>query len=288
MPTLLLVGATQDSHTDNLPRIERAFHSHGWDVITAVHDELVLDRRDLRYVRASGDVVNVDECDWVWLLGFGRRSTFLDRMQLLHAMGRGQFVNSIDSYLLFQNKAALALTMLRRYSPESIVSANVEFLTDHVRAGGAWVAKPTAGSFGRDVFELSATDPNLVQIIETLTREDYAVVQEKVETSREQRWFLAMGKELGAYQKVKTGLRGNIRAESTARVCEPDPREIALVGSIAKDLVELGIRVCAVDIAYPYLLDVNFINPGWFQTMENISGVDYAEKLPQIFEDFRR
>jgi len=232
--------------------------------------------------------VNIDECDWVWLLGFGRRSTFLDRMQLLHAMDRGQFVNSIDSYLLFQNKAALALTMLRKYSPETIVSSNVEFLTSHVRAGGAWVAKPTAGSFGRDVFELTATDPNLVQILETLTREDYAVVQERVETSREQRWFLTMGTELGAYQKVKTGLRGSIRAEASARVCEPESSEVALVKSIAKDLVELGIRVCAVDIAYPYLLDVNFINPGWFQTMENISGVDYAEKLPLLFEDFRR
>ena len=288
MPTLLLVGAAQDSHTDNLLRFERVFQSCGWDVITASHDELVLDRRDLRYVKTSGDVVNIDECDWVWLLGFGRRSTFLDRMQLLHAMDRGQFVNSIDSYLLFQNKAALALTMLRKYSPETIVSSNVEFLTSHVRAGGAWVAKPTAGSFGRDVFELTATDPNLVQILETLTREDYAVVQERVETSREQRWFLTMGTELGAYQKVKTGLRGSIRAEASARVCEPESSEVALVQSIAKDLVELGIRVCAVDIAYPYLLDVNFINPGWFQTMENISGVDYAEKLPLLFEDFRR
>ena len=288
MPTLLLVGAAQDSHTDNLLRFERVFQSCGWDVITALHDELVLDRRDLRYVKTSGDVVNIDECDWVWLLGFGRRSTFLDRMQLLHAMDRGQFVNSIDSYLLFQNKAALALTMLRKYSPETIVSSNVEFLTSHVRAGGAWVAKPTAGSFGRDVFELTGTDPNLVQILETLTREDYAVVQERVETSREQRWFLTMGTELGAYQKVKTGLRGSIRAEASARVCEPESSEVALVQSIAKDLVELGIRVCAVDIAYPYLLDVNFINPGWFQTMENISGVDYAEKLPLLFEDFRR
>ncbi|MCE2407405.1 MAG: hypothetical protein J4G19_07870 [Pseudomonadales bacterium] len=288
MPTLLLVGAAQDSHTDNLLRFERVFQSCGWDVITASHDELVLDRRDLRYVKTSGDVVNIDECDWVWLLGFGRRSTFLDRMQLLHAMDRGQFVNSIDSYLLFQNKAALALTMLRKYSPETIVSSNVEFLMSHVRAGGAWVAKPTAGSFGRDVFELTATDPNLVQILETLTREDYAVVQERVETSREQRWFLTMGTELGAYQKVKTGLRGSIRAEASARVCEPESSEVALVQSIAKDLVELGIRVCAVDIAYPYLLDVNFINPGWFQTMENISGVDYAEKLPLLFEDFRR
>ena len=288
MPTLLLVGAAQDSHTDNLLRFERVFQSCGWDVITVSHDELVLDRRDLRYVKTSGDVVNIDECDWVWLLGFGRRSTFLDRMQLLHAMDRGQFVNSIDSYLLFQNKAALALTMLRKYSPETIVSSNVEFLTSHVRAGGAWVAKPTAGSFGRDVFELTATEPNLVQILETLTREDYAVVQERVETSREQRWFLTMGTELGAYQKVKTGLRGSIRAEASARVCEPESSEVALVQSIAKDLVELGIRVCAVDIAYPYLLDVNFINPGWFQTMENISGVDYAEKLPLLFEDFRR
>ena len=284
MSRLLLIGTERESHTDNLQRLEFAFISNGWDVTTVSHDELTLDRGQIRYLRNHREVADVATFDWVWVLGFGARTTFLDRMQLLHTADQTKFVNSIDAYLLYQNKATLAMSSLQKHSPVTIVSASVDDLIDHVREGGDWIAKPTAGSFGRDVFELQANDSNLVQILEHLTRTDYAILQERVSTAREQRWFVAMGTEIGAYQKVKIGLRGNIGAASSAVNCEPNEQERAMVKSIASDLVKLGIRACAVDIAYPYLLDVNFVNPGWFQTMENLTGVDLATKLPPLFE----
>lgn len=281
---LLLIGAERNSHTDNLHRLERAFRSNGWEVTTVSHDELTLDRGNLQYFSNRREVTDVDAFDVIWVLGFGSRSTFLDRMQLLHAVNQNKFVNSIDAYLLYHNKATLAMSRLNKYSPSTIVSADVEVLVNHVRQGGHWIAKPTAGSFGRDVFELTVDDPNLEQILEHLTRNDYAILQERVDTVREQRWFVAMGTEIGAYQKVKDGLRGNIRATSSAVICEPDEQEREMVRSIARDLVVLGIRACAVDIAYPYLLDVNFVNPGWFQTMEHLTGVNLANRLPSLFE----
>lgn len=285
--SLLLIGAERESHTDNLRRLERTFHSSGWDVASVVHDELSLDRGHLRYVRNNRQIVDLNQFDYIWMIGFGNRTTFLDRMQLLRSENQSKFVNSIDAFLLYQNKASLALSTLNRYSPLTVVSAHVDELIDHVRDGGYWIAKPTAGSFGRDVFELHENDPNLAQILEHLTRNGYAILQERVETSREQRWFVAMGAELGVYQKVKVGLRGNMNAASSATVCEPNDLELEMVQSIAKDLVELGIRACAIDIAYPYLLDVNFVNPGWFQTMESLTGIDYARKLPSLFEGLR-
>ena len=250
-----------------------------------MHDELNLERGQLKYHRNGRQIADLDEFDYVWMIGFGSRTTFLDRMQLLRATDQSKFVNSIEAYLLYQNKASLALSTLNEHSPLTIVSANVEELVSRVCDGGYWIAKPTAGSFGRDVFELHENDPNLVQILEHLTRNGYAILQERVETSREQRWFVAMGSELGAYQKVKVGLRGNIRAASSAVCCEPTAPELELVRSIAGDLVGLGIRACAIDLAYPYLLDVNFVNPGWFQTMEHLTGVDFARKLPSLFKD---
>lgn len=288
MARLLLIGAERESHTDNLNRLERAFLSRGWDVVTVAHDELSLERSRLLYSRHGRQVANIDAFDWVWLLGFGSRTTFLDRMQLLHSVDQSKFVNSIDAFLLYQNKATLALTTLSRYAPTTIVSTSVENLVDHIRRGGQWVAKPTAGSFGRDVFELEANDPNLTQILEHLTRNDFAILQERVATSREQRWFVAMGSALGAYQKEKVGLRGNMRAFSSAASCDPDEQEREMVHAIARELVDLGIRACALDIAYPYLLDVNFVNPGWFQTMENLTGIDFAEQLPSLFEQPQR
>ena len=288
MPKLLLIGSERESHTDNLRRLERSFLSCDWYVETVAHDALTLNRGHLNYVQSNDTVVDIDEFDWIWPIGFGSRATFLDRMQLLHAVDQSKFVNSIDALLHYHNKATLAMTTLSRYSPITIVSANAEELADHVRGGGYWIAKPTAGSFGRDVFELQANDVNLEQILEHLTRDGYTIIQERVQTEREQRWFVAMGSELDAYQKVKVGLRGNMNAASSATVCEPNNLEVEMVQSVARDLVELGIRACAIDIAYPYLLDVNFVNPGWFQTMENLTGVDYARKLPSLFEASRR
>ncbi|MCY4128657.1 MAG: hypothetical protein OXG15_05365 [Gammaproteobacteria bacterium] len=284
MAKLLLTGTERESHTDSLHRLQNAFLSSGWDVVTVSHDELSFDHGRLRYMRNGRPVADPAAFDWVWLLGFGGRSTFLDRMQLLHSVDQSKFVNSINAFLLFQNKATLAMTTLSKYAPSTIVSANTEELANHVRRGGLWIAKPTAGSFGRDVFELHANDPNLNQILEHLTRNDYAILQERVETSQEQRWFVAMGKELGAYRKVKSGLRGNVRASSSAATCDPETQEREMVRSIALELFELGIRACAIDIAYPYLLDVNFVNPGWFQTMEHLTGTDYAKRLPTLFE----
>ena len=281
---LLLIGAMRESHTDSVHRLKSAFLSSGWDVVSVSHDELSSDRGRLLYLRDGRQVADVDAFDWVWVLGFGERTTFLDRMQLLHSVDQGKFVNSIDAFLLYQNKATLAMTKLSQYAPITVVSTNAEDLVKQVRRGGQWIAKPTAGSFGRDVFELHGNDPNLTQILEHLTSNDYAILQERVETSREQRWYVAMGTELGAYQKVKTGLRGNVRASSSAATCEPNTQEREMVCSIARELVELGIRACAIDIAYPYLLDVNFVNPGWFQTIENLTGIDYAKKLPPLFE----
>ena len=209
-------------------------------------------------------------------------------MQLLHTVDQCRFVNSIDAYLLYHNKATLAMTTLSKYTPDTVVSTNVDELVHHVHRGGRWIAKPTAGSFGRDVFELQSNDPNLTQILEHLTRNDYAILQQRVSTEREQRWYIAMGSELGAYQKVKTGLRGNVGATSSAVNCDPTDQERDMVRSIGSELVDLGIRACAIDIAYPYLLDVNFVNPGWFQTMENLTGKNFADELPSLFVNTSR
>ena len=284
MPTLLLVGTARDSHADNFVRLERVFNAEGWQVTCVEHDELVLNHARLQFVRDGCVVANPVAFDWIWLLGFGPRASFLDRMQLLAELPRAKFVNSVEAFLRFHNKAALAQTNLSEFSPRTIVASDAAVLLDQVAQGGRWIAKPTAGSFGRDVFELSAEDPNVSQILEHLTRNSYAMLQERVSTDREQRWFLVRGNVLGAYQKIKPGLRGNLRAGSTVQICQPNDEEVQLAQSIAEELGAIGIHAGAVDIAYPYLLDVNFVNPGWFETMEKLTGHDYACRLPELLE----
>ena len=284
MPSLLLIGSEQESRTDSISRLNQAFSLQGWDVAIVEHHAVYQDSGDLMCQTQERQGQHVAQFDWIWMLGFGERHTFLDRMQLLHHADASKFVNSPHAFLHFQNKAALAMTSLGTHAPPALVSDRIELLFNRIHTGGDWIAKPTAGSFGRDVFELNVATPNLLQILEHLTRDGYVLLQEHVTTEHEKRWFMTRGQLIGVYAKIKQGLRGNIAAEATACLCEPTSQEIDLAQAIATKLVGEGIQGCAVDIAYPYLLDVNFVNPGWFETMENLTGRNFADDLPPLFK----
>lgn len=267
-----------------MDRLRRAFNSAQWEIAVADHNAFSLDGTQLFVSVESGRSQEIERFERIWLLGFGARSTFLDRMQLLRSVNPEKLVNSIDAYIYLHNKAALNTTRLGEFAPPSVASNSEESLIKRIQQGGDWVIKPTAGSFGRDVFEVSASDPNLVQIVEHVSRQGFALLQQRVPTEHEKRWMMACGQTLGVYEKVKTGLRGNIAAHATAKRCKPSQAEQDVASKIAALMPELGIHVCAVDIAHPYLLDVNFVNPGWFQTMESLTGEDYAVRLPPLFE----
>ena len=285
--SLLLIGSNRDARTDNLVRLEHAFSCSGWEVTSVDHDSLFLDAEGLKCRTDAEAEIGVDQFDRIWLIGFGARQTFLDRMQLLQTIEASKFVNTVHAFIYLHSKAALSLTSLHSYAPPFVVSNNAEMLAEVVCRGGRWVAKPTAGSFGRDVFELTADATNLRQILEHLTRQGYVMLQERIPTQREQRWYLAMGRVIGVYGKVKRGLRGNIAAHANACVCDPDPQEVEFAHAIASKVAHQGIGACAVDITYPYVLDVNFINPGWFQTAERLTREDFSQKLPALFEPVR-
>lgn len=193
-------------------------------------------------------------------------------------------MNSIHACLHLHSKAAMLQTSIGQYFPNSFVSDDPALLLAKISEGGEWVVKPTAGSFGRDVFEVHVGLTNLRQIVETLSRQGYVLVQQRVSTEKERRWFLAAGEVIGVYQKVKSGFRGNLANDAEPELISPSAEESRFLDQLAERLMQEGIGACAVDVAYPFLLDVNFINPGFFQTMEKLTGEDLSLKLPALFE----
>lgn len=168
--------------------------------------------------------------------------------------------------------------------PDSVVSDDVSVLLDVLANGGDFVAKPTAGSFGRDVVELEQQTPNARQILTNLATQGYVLLQKKVPTDNEQRWYFARNSVLGVYRKDNVGFRGNVAFDMQPMLYEPTSIEVEFANNIAKLLARQGIQACAVDIAHPYVLDVNFVNPGWFQSMEKLTGKDFSLTLPTLFE----
>lgn len=272
MKRIAFLAAPGDSANDNRERLPTAFEAAGWHATVLFHETLALTADGAAARNAGGGVVPLAPFDLVWILGFGARETFLDRMQLLKTLDQARFVNTADALVYLHGKFDLA-----EFGPETHASADVDALMDIVARGGRWVAKPTAGSFGRDVFLLDADDIHCRAVFEHLTGRGagrYCLLQRYVEEAErnEKRVVVAGGKIIGAY--AKTG--GNLAAGAVVRRTFLDAEETALVGRVMAHLHSRGALFAGIDLAAPYVLEANVANPGGLGTLEQLTGVDPA------------
>ena len=281
MKRIAFLAATGDAANDNRERLPAAFQAAGWDVSLLFHESLELTADGVAAGDSGGRAVPLAPFELVWILGFGARETFLDRMQLLKTLDQARFVNTADALVYLHGKFDLA-----EFAPETHASADVDALMEVVARGGRWVAKPTAGSFGRDVFLLAADDIHRRAVFEHLTGRGagrYCLLQRYVEEAErnEKRVVVAGGEIVGSY--AKTG--GNLAAGAVARRTALDPDETALVQRVVAHLHSRGARFAGIDLAAPYVLEANVANPGGLGTLEQLTGVDPA---PAVVEALTR
>jgi glutathione synthase len=281
MPTICFLTSTHGvAHNDNHERLPRAFAAAGWSVTRADHDDVRLDARGVCVGAAP-----LAEFDLIWPIGLGTRSTFLDRMQLLATLDERRFVTSPRALLMQHAKYALALGDLAAHHPQTFASRDARWLRAIVVAGGEWVAKPPASSFGRDVYRLCASEPNLDVILDSLTGHDgsrYCLLQRYVaEIERgEIRVLLADATAIGAYLRAPgSDHRVNLSGDGRAIGVEPAAAELDLARAVALRLLDHGIRFVAVDLAYPWVIEFNVANPGGLGTIERLTGVDLAPRV---------
>jgi glutathione synthase len=281
MPTICFLTSTRGvAHNDNHARLPRAFDAAGWTVTRADHDDVRLDVRGVCVGAAP-----LGEFDLIWPIGLGTRATFLDRMQLLSTLDERRFVTSPRALLMQHAKYALALGDLAAHHPHTVASRDPRWLKAVVVAGGEWIAKPPAASFGRDVYRVHAADSNLDVILDSLTGHDgsrYCLLQRYVaEIERgETRVLLADAEVIGAYLRAPgTDHRANLSGDGRALPVEPSAAELELARAVAQRLIGHGIRFVAVDLAYPWIIEFNVANPGGLGTIERITGVDLAPRV---------
>lgn len=270
MPEIVfLLGDIAQAHNDNHVRLPKGFRDAGWRVTQLPHDCLRLDAGNLKL--GNHDPARFD---LIWALGFGRQTSFFDRMQLLHQIDQRRLVTSADAFMYLHGKYHWLDLM-----PETHASNDVGELAKIVAGGGDWVAKPPAGSYGRDVFLLrDGIDPT--PALQTLTAgEDarYCIVQRFVPeiVHGETRTLVAGGKIIGSYLRIPRGeLLANLSAEATPMVTELDAGELELVQRLADELLIMNAGFAAVDTAHGYLMEVNIANPGGLATLESLYGKD--------------
>jgi glutathione synthase len=283
MPSICFLTSTRGvPRNDNHVRLPAAWSAAGWDVTRADHDD----------VRASGARVSIaphdtplDRFDLIWPIGLGMRDSFLDRMQMLSAIDEHRFITTPRALLMHHAKYSLALGALAGHHPPTFASRDPQWLKQQVLSGGDWIAKPSASSFGRDVYRLRADDPNLDVVLDALTGYDasrYCLLQRYVaEIERgETRVLMAGGEFVGAYLRLAgSDHRVNLSASGRAAAVTVSPAELDLATRAAGSLLAHGVCFVAIDLAYPWIIEFNIANPGGLETIERLTGEDLAPRV---------
>lgn len=270
---------------DNLTRLEAACRSAGSEVEVFDHHEIALDD-GVVVANAARGRFELDTFDRIWLFGFGAGNSFLDRMQILRSLPSDLFVNHPDALVNLHGKISMR-SVERVPTIPGLLANDPDVIRARIDSGGEWILKPPAGSFGRDVYRISSSDPNKLTIIDSMTRDGrYALLERFVSSpgSIEKRVLLAGGRVIGAYAKRRVDHRGNLDAGMSAEETVLSPEEHALLDRVGSALGERGARFTAIDLIHPYVIEANVANPGFLSTYERLTGEDLA---PAVIDALR-
>ncbi len=245
----------------------------------------------------SATTMPLQTLDNIWLLSLGLRNNFLDKFQLLYTLeGQCRIINSLTAIMHFKSKYLLASHPQIFQHPELFAATDPQALYQHmlererVDPGQRWIVKPPAGSLGRSVFLLSTQDPNAQVILETLTGVDadqYCLMQPYVKEieAGEKRVLIAGGEPVGQYlRRAAKDHRTNRMQGAELSTCELTSMERAYCRKIGAFLVEQGVEFAGLDLAYPWVIEFNVINPGGLLTIEQLTGIDHCRRIiEQIF-----
>ena len=204
------------------------------------------------------------------------------------ARERGTLVlNDPDGLELASSKLYL------QYLPESVrprtlISRNRDEVMRFISSlNGAAVLKPLSGTWGKDVFMIdSDKDKNLLQIMDVLMRQGFAIVQEFVpEAVNGDTRVIVMNGEIleingraAVVRRIpgKADFRSNIHAggQEERGIMSPIIRDI--VAKVAPRLVKDGIFLAGLDIIGSKIIEINVFSTGGIHPAEQFEGVDFT------------
>ena len=277
-----LLGDITLARHDNHRRLPAAFRAAGWQVTLLSQEAVHLGPDGVRL-----GTEDPTRFDLIWLVGMGRAHTFFDRMQLLRLLPQERFVTTVDAVVYRHAKYPWW-----RHMPETHASNDAAYLESKLAGGGDWIAKPAAGSYGRDVVRISA-DAAGAAALDRLTGHgsgQYCLLQRFVPEIEggEKRTLVAGGRIVGSYLRVPgADLLANLAAGGHPYPTTLTEAEQALVETLAAELTAIGAGFAAVDTVFPYLMEVNLVNPGGLATLESLYGVDYSALVVEALHGWR-
>ncbi|SKA25459.1 hypothetical protein [Novilysobacter spongiicola] len=152
---------------------------------------------------------------------------------------------------------------------------------------GYGVIKPLQGSGGQSVFVVTPdSGGNLNQMIDAVTRDGYAIVQEYLPKAvdGDLRLLTLNGRPLcvdGKYACIRRyndsgDARSNISAGGKTKYIEPDEDALRLAEIVGPKLMRDGMYFAGLDIVGDKMMEINVDTPGGINDIEDLTGIDFS------------
>lgn len=196
--------------------------------------------------------------------------------------------NSVESLMFLNNKHWLGSYLSAKH-PKTYISSDSDHLVELKEKynNDTWILKPTAGSLGRDVFKIKPNDCNSIGLIQSFSNKKtgkYVILQKYVSeiNSGEKRVLVVNDKVICYYLRKSISeddFRTNLSQGALPENCELSVEERSLCSKIGKEFSEHGAYFIGIDLVYPYVIEVNVLNPGGLNTVWKLTGIDYSKEV---------
>ncbi|MBN3962341.1 glutathione synthase [Nostoc sp. NMS8] len=174
--------------------------------------------------------------------------------------------------------------------PETIVSADKQFIRQFVEAKGATILKPLGNKAGEGILFLQSGDRNFNSIVElsTLQGRVPVMVQTYLPEAKEgdKRIILLNGEPIGALNRLSSGtdFRNNMATGGTVAQTEITPREYEICNQLAERLRQDGLIFVGIDVIGGYLTEVNVTSPTGIREIDRLDGTHLGHQVIQWIE----
>ncbi|YAF98758.1 MAG: glutathione synthase [Nodularia sp. CChRGM 3473] len=174
--------------------------------------------------------------------------------------------------------------------PETIVSADKQFIRQFLEAKGAAIIKPLGNKAGEGILFLQPGDRNFNSIVElsTLHGRIPVMVQTYLPKAKEgdKRIILLNGEPIGALNRLSSGtdFRNNMAAGGTVAKTEITPREYEICTQIAEKLRKDGLIFVGIDVIGGYLTEVNVTSPTGIREIDRLDSTHLGYQVIEWVE----
>lgn len=218
-------------------------------------------------------------------------AAFIQDTLILSAAQRAGAMVVNDPRGLRDMNEKLAALEFPQCCPPTVVSRNTATIKAFVGEHGDAVLKPLDGMGGRSIFRVSAGEPNVNVILETVTEGGHqlAMAQRYIReiTAGDKRILLIDGEPVDyCLARIPQGdeFRGNLAVGGRGEGRPLSERDRWIAAQVGPEMKRRGMVFVGLDVIGDYLTEVNVTSPTCIRELDQIFGLNIAGDLFAVIE----